>query len=205
MIRITYLSEETAPFSPEALLGLLTQCHANNPRRGLTGLLVYGNGTFLQSLEGEVAAVDALMEKIARDPRHQNLRMLRRESITERLHADWSMGFERLTDEALKNVPGLRDFSLKEFNSEYLSTHAEVVESLLDRHRAPHWDPLVRELDARDKLIVDLRQALATLRQRNEMAALVLDAVIESAEQGRLADAQLDLCRSMLKTLRTAR
>lgn len=205
MIRITYLSEETAPFSPEALLGLLTQCHVNNPRRGLTGLLVYGNGTFLQSLEGEVAAVDALMEKIARDPRHQNLRMLRRESITERLHADWSMGFERLTDEALKNVPGLRDFSLKEFNSDYLSTHGEVVETLLDRHRAPHWDPLVRELDARDKLIVDLRQALATLRQRNEMAALVLDAVIESAEQGRLADAQLDLCRSMLKTLRAAR
>lgn len=205
MIRITYLSEETAPFSPEALLELLTQCHANNPLRGLTGLLVYGNGTFLQSLEGEVAAVDTLMEKIARDPRHRNLRMLRRESITERLHADWSMGFERLTDETLQNVPGLRDFSLKEFNSEYLSTHAEVVESLLDRHRAPHWDPLVRELDARDKLIVDLRQALATLRQRNEMAALVLDAVIESAQQGRLAEAQLDLCRSMLKTLRTSR
>lgn len=205
MIRLTYLSEEASPFSPEALLGLLNHCHTHNPRQGLTGLLVYGNGTFLQALEGEATAVDALMSKIGRDSRHRNLRVLRRESITQRRFTDWSMGFERLTDEALKNVPGLKDFSLKEFNSDYLSTHAEVVETLLDRHRAPHWDPLVRELDARDKLIVDLRQALATLRQKNEMAALVLEAVVESAEHGQLAETQLDLCRSMVNTLRATR
>ncbi|NCX22675.1 MAG: hypothetical protein EBX17_05705 [Betaproteobacteria bacterium] len=46
LLRITYISEESKPFSISALLELLQQCHINNPRLGLTGLLIYGNGTF---------------------------------------------------------------------------------------------------------------------------------------------------------------
>ena len=106
MIRVTYLSRSTEPLSADALLTLLSQCHRNNTARGLTGMLLFGNGTFLQSIEGDEVAVDALLDRIAVDPRHTALKILRRETITNRQFADWSMGFERVTDVTLAGTPG---------------------------------------------------------------------------------------------------
>lgn len=202
MIRVTYLSRATAPLSADALLALLSQCHRNNTASGLTGMLLFGNGTFLQAIEGEEAAVDALLDRIAKDPRHTDLKILRREAITTRQFADWSMGFERVTDGTLATTPGLRDLGLRNFNPEFLATSDAVIESLLERHRSAHWDPLVRELDARDKLIGDLREELARARNDTQMAALVLETVVEVAADGRLDDAHLELCRTTLRSLR---
>ena len=202
MIRITYLSEESTPWTPRMLLDLLRQCHLNNPELGLTGLLVHGNGSFLQTIEGDDDAVDALVAKIARDPRHKNFRVLRREVIQRRLYGGWSMGFQRLSEEMLKDVPELENFVLDDFNPEYLSEHPVAVESLLQRHRSQHWDPLMRELDARDNFIIELRNALAGARQRNEMAGLLIESVIESASNGGLDPAHVELCRAVLASLR---
>jgi hypothetical protein len=112
------------------------------------------------------------------------------------------MGFERVTESTLAVIPSLRNFGLRNFSPEYLSEHDEIVDTLLERHRAPHWDPLVRELDARDKLIKDLRTELATARNAVEMAALVLETVVEVAKDGRLDDDHLEICRSTLTSLR---
>jgi hypothetical protein len=202
MIRITYLSEESTPWTPRMLLDLLRQCHLNNPELGLTGLLVHGNGSFLQTIEGDDDAVDALVAKIARDPRHKNFRVLRREVIQRRLYGGWSMGFQRLSEEMLRDVPELENFVLDDFNPEYLSEHPVAVESLLQRHRSQHWDPLMRELDARDNFIIELRNALAGARQRNEMAGLLIESVIESASNGGLDPAHVELCRAVLASLR---
>jgi hypothetical protein len=202
MIRVTYLSRSAEPLSADALLTLLSQCHRNNTARGLTGMLLFGNGTFLQSIEGDEVAVDALLDRIAVDPRHTALKILRRETITNRQFADWSMGFERVTDVTLAGTPGLRDFRLRNFNPEFLATSEITVESLLDRHRSAHWDPLVRELDAREKLIADLRGELAHARNDTQMAALVLETVVEVAVDGRLDEAHLELCRTTLRSLR---
>jgi len=202
MIRVTYISQEASPLSADALLGLLSECHRNNTARGLTGMLLFGNGTFLQSLEGEREVVEALMAKIARDPRHTGMKILRQDAIEERQYVDWSMGFERVTEKTLAEIPGLRDLGLRNFNADYLGRHGEVVDSLLERHRAPHWDPLVRELDARDKLIKDLRSGITRARNDVEMAALVLETVVEVAKDGRLDEAHLELCRTTLRALR---
>lgn len=202
MIRVTYLSQASEPLSADGLLGLLNQCHRNNTAKGLTGMLLFGNGTFLQSIEGEAKVVDPLIERISKDPRHRDIKIVRRDEITERQYSDWSMGFERVTESTLAAIPSLRNFGLPNFNADYLSAHDEVVDTLLDRHRAPHWDPLIRELDARDKLIKDLRVELTGARNHVEMAALVLETVIEVAKDGRLDDAHLDICRSTLSSLR---
>jgi len=202
MIRVTYLSQASEPLSADGLLGLLNQCHRNNTAKGLTGMLLFGNGTFLQSIEGEATVVDPLIERISKDPRHRDIKIVRRDEITERQYSDWSMGFERVTESTLAAIPSLRNFGLPNFNADYLSTHDEVVDTLLDRHRAPHWDPLIRELDARDKLIKDLRIELTGARNHVEMAALVLETVIEVAKDGRLDNAHLDICRSTLSSLR---
>jgi len=202
MIRITYISQATGSPSADALLELLSQCHRNNAARGLTGMLLFGNGTFLQCLEGEQADVDALLGKIAADPRHTGMKVLRRDAIAARQYSEWSMGFEQVTEGTLARVPGLRDFGLSHFNPGFLESHGEVVETLLERHRAPHWDPLVREIDARDRLIADLRQELARARNDTQLAALVIETVVEVAADGRLDSAHLELCRTTLRSLR---
>jgi len=202
MLRVTYLSRETAPFTSRALIDLLEQCRRNNPRWDVTGLLIYGNGTFLQTIEGAQATVDALLERIAKDPRHCDFRILRREEVAGRRHADWSMGFERMTDEKLREIPGMRDLSLREFNADFLSTHSGVVEDLLHQHRSRHWDPLIGEIDARDRLIESLRSALMASEQRIEMVALLIESVIESGRGQALDETHLALCRSTLAALR---
>lgn len=202
MIRVTYISQVSSPLSADGLLTLLNQCHRNNTAKGLTGMLLFGNGTFLQSLEGEKAVVDPLIERIGRDTRHRDMKILRRAEIIDRQYTDWSMGFERVTEATLAEIPSLRNLGLRNFNPDYLSEHGEVVDTLLERHRAPHWDPLVRELEARDKLIKDLRFELSGARNDVEMAALVLETVIEVAKEGRLDEAHLDICRSTLRSLR---
>jgi hypothetical protein len=202
MIRVTYLSQEAQQLSSKEMLALLTKCHQNNTAKGITGMLLYGNGTFLQALEGEKALVEALMAKITTDPRHSGINVLKQETITKRHYTEWSMGFEWVTEKTLAEIPSLRNFGLGNFNAEYMRSHDEVTERLLERHRAPHWDPLIRELDARDNLIKELREKLTHARNNAEMAALVLESVAEVAKVSKLDDAHLNMVLTTLRSLR---
>ncbi len=135
MIQISYISSATAPMSTQDLLALLRQCRENNAGRGVTGMLLYANGTFLQVLEGPDQVIDDLVEIIKRDSRHTNIQMLYRNPIERRQYSDWSMGFKRLSDQDLKDVEGLRHFAEKDFNPDYLSQHDSVVQSLMNHYR----------------------------------------------------------------------
>ena len=135
MIQISYISTASPPMSTKELLRLLQQCRENNAGRGVTGMLLYANGTFLQVLEGAEEVVDELVAIIKKDPRHKNIQMLYRKQIERREYSDWSMGFRRLSDKDLKEVDGLRDFGEKDFNPEYLAQHATVVQNLMNHYR----------------------------------------------------------------------
>lgn len=91
---IAYASRATAYFDHARLVDLLTESRANNSRDGITGMLVYSEPDFIQILEGPDAAVRALLERIGRDPRHTDVRVLLDEQVTERKYATWSMGYE---------------------------------------------------------------------------------------------------------------
>ncbi|MFZ4758679.1 MAG: BLUF domain-containing protein [Burkholderiaceae bacterium] len=201
MLQISYISKASEPMSADQLLALLMQCRTNNVARGLTGMLLYGNGTFLQVLEGDDAVVDRLVDTIGADPRHVGMKQLFRKTIEERQYADWSMGFERVTDDSLKQIDGLRDFSEGDFNVEYLATRRDVIDTLMDQYRITHWDPLIREIDAKDKVIEHLRRSLVQARSRAELMSLVLESMTSAARQGGLSDEHVRLCESMLGTL----
>jgi hypothetical protein len=81
MIQASYLSRATEPMSAEQLLSLLLQSRLNNAARGITGMLLYGNQTFLQVIEGEAGVVDALVERIGTDMRHSGVKILGRKSV----------------------------------------------------------------------------------------------------------------------------
>jgi len=201
MIQTAYVSRAAEAMSQESLLALLQQCLANNEASGVTGMLLYGNDTFLQVLEGEEAVLDTVIDKIRKDPRHSKIHFLYRKPLERREYSDWSMGFKRVSAEGL-NAIGLSAFGAKDFNFDYLIEHEAVVETLMEHFRVPHWDPLIRELDAKDKVIEYLKKALSHTRGCIEIASFVLENVAAASRDGRLDEQQLRLCESALDTLR---
>jgi hypothetical protein len=66
-------------------------------------------GSVIQILEGERQAVEALYERIEQDPRHTNISRVLDRPIRERLFAQWSMGYETLTNQQLDEINILID------------------------------------------------------------------------------------------------
>lgn len=67
------------------------QATLHNERNGITGILCYGNGQFLQCIEGEKAKIADLQSRIFSDPRHKNLKVLLIRQIDQRHFSDWRM------------------------------------------------------------------------------------------------------------------
>jgi uncharacterized membrane protein (DUF373 family) len=106
MIRIAYVSIASKPFSETELLELLANCRSNNTRNGISGQLIYHEGTFTQILEGPDAVVDATFQRIKKDTRHRNVTLIERSSIDQPQFPDWSMGFKSMSREELKGIEG---------------------------------------------------------------------------------------------------
>jgi hypothetical protein len=87
-----YASRAVSSVDQDALLAIVRKSKANNPPLGVTGVLCYSEGIFLQVLEGGRSAVNRLYNRIAADPRHSEVELLCYEEIGERRFAGWSMG-----------------------------------------------------------------------------------------------------------------
>ncbi|MBV9829379.1 MAG: BLUF domain-containing protein [Alphaproteobacteria bacterium] len=90
---ITYVSAAVRLFQRGELADLLEHGASNNRRRGITGLLLYIDGNFIQLIEGEKDVVSDLFEQIRLDPRHRTVITLTRGRIEQRHFANVSMGF----------------------------------------------------------------------------------------------------------------
>lgn len=90
-IRLIYASSATVGMTYAALMDIMTYAHVQNPARGITGMLCYGSGQFLQALEGERAPVNALYHRIAMDDRHGDCQLLSVSEIDTRDFGEWSM------------------------------------------------------------------------------------------------------------------
>lgn len=64
---------------------------AQNKLHQISGLLAYRSGYYLGILEGKVDVIDALLDNIKRDDRHQELTILIDEKIRSRSFNDWSI------------------------------------------------------------------------------------------------------------------
>ena len=98
LLSIVYASNAREPFDDAQLADLLAQSRASNTRNGLTGMLLYRNGRFVQVLEGPEGAVRDLVAVIGEDPRHSGMRVLVEEPITSREFAEWTMGFQPVAE-----------------------------------------------------------------------------------------------------------
>ncbi len=92
LVRLLYASRAAAQVDQDELLAILRQSKGNNPVAGITGLLCYSDGIFMQALEGGRDAVNRLYLRIASDARHTDVVLLSYEEINERRFAGWAMG-----------------------------------------------------------------------------------------------------------------
>ena len=90
---IIYLSESTLRGRvDDELAEISATANSHNAKVGVTGLLLYNAGQFLQVLEGQQQVLEMLLQKIERDPRHKNVSRLVTEPIGRRLFPAWHMG-----------------------------------------------------------------------------------------------------------------
>jgi len=91
LVRLLYASRAVDTRS-EVIESILHQSREHNPSTGVTGVLCYGGGIFLQAIEGGRMAINELYGHIQRDIRHKDVVLLHYEEISERRFAGWTMG-----------------------------------------------------------------------------------------------------------------
>ena len=96
MLSIIYASSAVKLFTNEEIIELLQKSQENNEKIGITGMLLYNDGNFIQVIEGPDDAVRALYNKIKQDSRHDNVVLLGQDPIHERQFPQWTMGFRNL-------------------------------------------------------------------------------------------------------------
>lgn len=122
LIRLLYVSGATRSLTQSDLDAILAVSRLNNGREGITGMLLWADGAFIQVLEGSESAVRRLVGRIERDDRHRNLMVILEETVSSRVFGAWEMGFKKLdpqrrddralfatTRQALENRIGIAD------------------------------------------------------------------------------------------------
>lgn len=94
VFQLGYASAASYPFSDDELIELLAKARTKNTTLGVTGMLLYIDGSFLQILEGDRAAVEHLYDRIRQDDRHTDAMLLFRLEDQERQFDEWTMGFQ---------------------------------------------------------------------------------------------------------------
>src|SRR5262245_18293589 len=91
--RLVYMSTAVGVLRADELDKVYLRAKANNAAAGITGLLLFYEGTFLQLLEGPAAGLASLVQKLRRDKRHANLITLESSPIEARTFLDSPMQY----------------------------------------------------------------------------------------------------------------
>lgn len=86
-----YCSDAAESVSTQDVLDIIAASERNNPKREITGFLLYDRERFLQLLEGPPLEVEALLGEIAGDDRNVGMEILLSETAEKRWFPDWSM------------------------------------------------------------------------------------------------------------------
>lgn len=90
---LVYVSTARPGLTDQDLEELLVQARDRNRSLGITGMLIFGAGNFIQALEGDEAAVKAVFASILCDPRHTGVITMVEFTDTARDFPDWSMAY----------------------------------------------------------------------------------------------------------------
>jgi hypothetical protein len=88
---VFYHSRAAKPLSSAELQQLARAAQNRNRSEAITGLVLYDNAHFFQSLEGPSEGLARVMSSIRSDPRHTQIEVLNKQSVSVRRFGNWSM------------------------------------------------------------------------------------------------------------------
>src|SRR5690349_8690668 len=94
---LTYTSLARLDLDASELEAIHSTAREVNALEGITGLLIFNGTHFLQIIEGGPSAIDDLVQRLRRDPRHSGLEVRDEREISERSFPDWSMELVRVS------------------------------------------------------------------------------------------------------------
>ena len=137
LIHCVYASSAKRHFETAELTALLQAARRHNDVAGLTGMLLYTEGSFFQVLEGVPDAVEAVYAKIELDKRHDQVTKIVAEAIPNRTFANWTMGFSQVSRKELALISGGNDFFSA--SSCFLGMDSGRAKKLLSAFREGRW------------------------------------------------------------------
>ena len=96
MTSLTYPSLARLDLQTTDLEDIHRTAREQNALDGITGLLVFNGTHFLQIIEGSEFAIEELVERLRRDPRHTGFEIRDRQKVDARSFPDWSMELVRV-------------------------------------------------------------------------------------------------------------
>lgn len=109
MLSLLYISRAKIPAEDAvALKELLARATIRNLKNGITGGLVSTGSDFAQVLEGPEGRVAEVMASILIDPRHSEVQVVRRDTVTERSFPNWGMALIGHLPEAQEQIEAIR-------------------------------------------------------------------------------------------------
>lgn len=136
-IQIIYTSRANTPFSDSELDQLLAHCVSRNTPENFTGMLLYGNGKFMQVLEGDADKLDLAMKQISQDKHHHDVNILVRTPIKQRDFSEWSMGFRRVDRDCDPDLAHFAAFFDENFEMDRLADPSSFALSVLKAFAYP--------------------------------------------------------------------
>ena len=94
---LTYTSLARLDLEADDLEAIHRIARNANALDGITGLLIFNGTHFLQIIEGQPQAIDELVEKLRRDPRHSGVEIRDQRMVEARSFPDWSMELVRVS------------------------------------------------------------------------------------------------------------
>ena len=119
MKQIIYISSAMKKMNDDDLLDILKTSRENNKKNDISGMLLYDNGSFIQVLEGEDSLVDNTFINIQNDERHSNVLVMQNRNVDFREFADWSMGFENISNIDKTKIVGYTHFQSLLFDNKF--------------------------------------------------------------------------------------
>jgi hypothetical protein len=93
LVSLIYVSKMSPMVDHRSIRDILAASQRNNEPRGVSGLLMFNSGYFLQWLEGERHAVNERFARISHDDRHTDPVLLAYQEVIQRKFSNWNMGY----------------------------------------------------------------------------------------------------------------
>lgn len=131
MQQLIYISTATINFRRPQLISLLMEARSRNARLGITGMLLFCEGNFIQVLEGSKEAVQEVFSSILEDTRHTGIIVINETEVPQRSFADWTMGFENPGIDSISSLPGYEDITSENFRQKLEQANENYVMQVL--------------------------------------------------------------------------